>query len=165
VRRQEVLFLRVGGGARAGGRARPDGRVGGYFGHLEPALQRVVRRGVRRRLFGRRHHVALVAAGHRGPGLERRLPDDVENPRVAHHDGHTGHHERAHKQDLLWRSSHRVRQYGTRSDRGVQPELAPFAQPRRHQRAETAHPRHRHHHSQIELLVQPANRSNATCKR
>jgi len=96
MRREEVLFLRVGGGTRAGGRARPDGRVGGYLGHLETGLQGVVRRRVRRR-FGRSHHVALVAAGHRRSRLERRFPDDVENPRVAHHDGQTWYHERAHE--------------------------------------------------------------------
>lgn len=152
VRRQVVLLLGVGGRrTRAGGRARPDRRVRGYLRHLEPGLQRVVRRTVRR--LGRQHVPRVV--GRRGPGLERRLPDDVEDPGVAHHDRQARHDERAHEQDLLGRPAHGVRQYGARAHSRVQAELAPLAEPRGHQRAESAHPRHRHHHAQVEPLVQP----------
>lgn len=105
VRREKVRFFRVGGGTRAGGRAGSDGRVGGYLGYLETSLECVVSRGVRRFC---RYHVPRVAV-HRGPGLERRFPDDVENPGVTHHDGQARHHERANEQDLLWRPTHRVR--------------------------------------------------------
>lgn len=105
-------------------------------------------------------HLATGGAGHVLPSvglvpprLKGRLPNDVEDPRVADDDGEAGQDEGHHEEELLGRAAVVVGQDGAGPDLAVQPELAPGVEPRGRQGPETAGPRTGHHQAEVSSSV------------